>query len=137
MLTAICHTCTHTFLSGHACENAYVDAAYAEYDHNVIDKFLTNPLLGFPTADPVALGFAFHPAKLLSEFDKQSGGNQIQSRENQEFPRDILIPTAIIGITNLAGIHHVSKNMYAEIVTATTELWAARETSSNMVILIA
>lgn len=72
------------FLSRHACENAYIDTAYAEYDHNVFDKFLVNPLLGFPTADPVALGFAFHPAKLLCENDNKQIGSQKKKKQNSK-----------------------------------------------------
>lgn len=57
------------FLTRHANDNSYVDLAYSEYDHNVVDRFLKNPLVGFPVADPVALGYSFHPAKLANDID--------------------------------------------------------------------
>lgn len=69
------------FLTRHACDNSYTDVAYAKYDHNVVDQFVKSPSLGFAVADPVALGFSFHPAKLVLDTDaKQS--NSVKRKKN-------------------------------------------------------
>lgn len=52
------------FITTHASDDSYMDCAYAEYDHYVIDNFLKNPVAGFKITDSVAIGHAFHPAEL-------------------------------------------------------------------------
>lgn len=55
------------FISRHASDNSYIDVSYSDYDHYVVDTFLKCPGKGFPMADPVAIGYSFHPARLVSE----------------------------------------------------------------------
>lgn len=59
-----------------------MDFAYAEYDHFVIDNFLNNPVAGFKIVDSVAIGQAFHPAKLNSDsLDKGLGAGQQRRKQ--------------------------------------------------------
>lgn len=56
------------FITRHACDDSYQDAAYVEYDRFVTVRFLSNPASGFMMEDPVGIGYSFHPAKLNIDF---------------------------------------------------------------------
>lgn len=61
------------FISRHVSDDSYIDSAYADYDKFVIDNFLKSPISGFRIADSVAIGHAFHPAKLNSDYREKVG----------------------------------------------------------------
>lgn len=114
------------FLCRHASENSYTDIAYAEYDHNVVDRFIKSPSNGFPVADAVALGYSFHPAKLAHDVEykkilptrEKKGRSNITNRVVQMI---ILVQTAISGTISLAGTIIVINNILAGSVKEITE----------------
>lgn len=59
----------------------HMDSAYADYDRFVIDSFLKSPMSGFRLADSVAIGHAFHPAKLNSDYREKGGVAGKQKRK--------------------------------------------------------
>lgn len=76
------------FITRHASDESYTDCAYAEYDHFVIDRFLKNPVAGFVIADSVAIGHAFHPAKLNMDVqDKGYGVNKMKRKPGKKSQR--------------------------------------------------
>lgn len=73
------------FITRHASDDSYMNCAYADYDHFVIDNFLKNPLAGFKVADSVAIGHSFHPAKLILD-NQERGGTSRQKRKQNRKP---------------------------------------------------
>lgn len=69
------------FVFRHACDNSYIDMSYSDYDHHVVDAFLKSPGRGFSMADPVAIGYSFHLARLVSENNDARFGDSKKSKK--------------------------------------------------------
>lgn len=66
---------------------------YVEYDRYVTDRFLGNPAFGFMMADPVGIGYSFHPAKLNLDFqDRVAGASSKQKKKTKKSAKSEGIP---------------------------------------------